>query len=153
LAAPILALDTSSFTVTSGSVVVVNNSHLRVTGDLFSLVNGSTLTATSPSPGQALSGALVRVSNGGVLNVSGGLVNFGGTGGNTINLTNGLCPSGDCFTFTGGIRVHFANNGTSSNVQIGGTPIKNPALGQFNIPNDVHIIVDGPASQVIISGK
>jgi|GEM_PF-1509064 len=151
-AAPVLALNASSFTVANGSVIVVNNSHLRVDSDLFSLINGSTLTAGSASPGQILNGALVRVSNGGVLTVSGGLVAFGGTGGNVVNLTNGFCPGGDCFDFNG-VRAHLANGASSSNVLVGGTPFKNPALGQINAPNDAHIIVDGPTSRVLIGGQ
>lgn len=152
--APVVMLhDFSSFIVRAGNVIVVNNSVLKVNGDLFSLANGSTLTARSAAPGQLFQGALVRVVGSGVLNVSGALVNFSGPAINTVNLTNGFCPGGDCFDFNG-VRVHCTgvSVGCGSNIQIGGTPIKNAALGQFNIPNDVHIITD-PTSKVIIGGN
>jgi FecR protein len=152
--APVVALhDFSSFTVRAGNVLVVNNSVLKVNGDLFSFANGSTLTAGSTAPGQVFQGAMVRVMGSGVLNVSGALASFSGPAISTVNLTNGFCPGGDCTDFNG-IRVHCTGSsvGCGSNIQIGGTPIKNAALGQFNMPNDVHIITD-PTSKVIIGGN
>ena len=89
---------------------------LRVTGNLFSLTNGSSLSL--------LNGPLVSLSGGSILNVTGALIGFGGTGGNLVSVTNSFCP---CTTI-GGIPVSLTGGALASNVSIAGA-IKNGGLG------------------------
>ncbi|MGH7392407.1 MAG: FecR domain-containing protein [Candidatus Rokuibacteriota bacterium] len=155
LTAPVLALNTSSFTVESGSGIVVNNSHLKVTGDLFVVGNGSTLVVNAKGL-PSVEGALVRVMNGGVLNVSGGLIRFEGPNdANTLRIFNTLCGGGDCNTFQG-VRVGTVNNGNPANVVITGTPIKGVTPSttiDLNGNNAAHVILDGSTSRITIGGN
>jgi hypothetical protein len=56
-----------------------------VTGDLFSLINGSTLSV--------LNGPLVSLSGGSILSVNGALIGFGGTGGNLCRSPTAFAPA------------------------------------------------------------
>jgi hypothetical protein len=113
---------------------------LRVTGDVFSLANGSTLSV--------LRGPLVSLSGGSILSVNGALIGFGGVGGNTVSVANSLCPC----TSIGGIPVSLTGGAVAANVSITGA-IKNGNLGALNLtPNAAVIRVDGAATKVTING-
>jgi hypothetical protein len=140
---PVVKLDGSTLSVTSGAGISVNSgSLLRITGDLLSMINGSTLTISS--------GGVLSVSGGSVVTISGALVAFGGTSGNVINVSNSVC-SGTCAS-SGGIPFN-ATNGAS--VSISGTAIKNSGLGSFNLNNvsTAVIVADGSNTKVVILGN
>ncbi len=82
-----------------------------------SLISGSTINVVN--------GPLIKVDgSGSALDVTGALVNFGGTGGNTIIVRNGLC-SGSCVTLGSPAINVFKPSGT---ITISGTSIKNSSL-------------------------
>ena len=83
-----------------------------------------------------------------MVNVSGGLVSFGGAGGNQVNVANNLCPC----TMLSGVPVSFQNGASVANVSIGPNPIRNGNLGTIGLasPNAAAIVVSGPASRVTI---
>jgi len=104
---------------------------------------GSTLTLNN--------GTILAASGGSVVTIKGGLVNFGGVG-NTINITNNLCPGG-C-TVIGGLKVLLTNGAIAGNVSVN-TPIINPGGGTINFSNGgntAHITVDGATTHVRIGG-
>jgi hypothetical protein len=139
----VVKLDSSTLTVNFGALVSVRNgSLLRVTGDFLTLTNGSTLHLQN--------GGLLNVVNS-VVNITGALINFGGSGGNAVNVSNPIC-SGTC-TSVGGINVHLAGGAVVGNVSIS-NPIKNGTLGALNqgATNAVIQLV-GPNSKVTISGN
>jgi hypothetical protein len=80
--------------------------------------------------------------------IRGALVNFGGTRGNTISVTNSLCP---CSVFSG-IPVALTNGALAANVSIGPKPIGNGSLGAVNLssPSTAVIVVSGASSRVTI---
>jgi hypothetical protein len=91
---PVFQLNTSTLNVVNGPLLsVTGGSQMTVTGDFASLLNGSKLTV--------LNGPLISVSGtsptGGLastLNITGALVNFGGTGGNNqVIINNGITPN------------------------------------------------------------
>ncbi len=137
----LVKLGRSAMVVATGAALnIAGGSLLRVTGDLFSLTNGSTLSV--------LSGPLVSLSAGSILNVNGALVGFGGTGGNLVSVANNLCP---CTTI-GGIPISLTGGALASNVSIAGA-IKNGNLGSLNLaPNSAAIRVDGVGTKVTING-
>ena len=137
----VVALDRSALTVGRGAALTLaGGSVLRVTGNLFSLTNGSSLNL--------LSGPLVSLSGGSMLNVTGALIGFGGSGGNLVSVTNSFCP---CTTI-GGIPVSLTGGALASNVSITGA-IKNGGLGTVNLaPNAALIRVDGATTKVTIGG-
>jgi hypothetical protein len=141
---PIAKLDASTLTVTSGAAALVQGgSFLKVTGDLFVLNNAATL--------KLLNGAALSVVNS-VVNISGALVNFGGSGNNLLSITNTLCSS-SC-TSIGGVNVFLTNGASSSNVSIT-NHIKNSSLGTVSLSNSettAVISVSGSTSKVTISG-
>jgi hypothetical protein len=137
----LVKLDASTLTVSSGAALsVAGGSVVNVTGDAFSLFNGSAL--------RLLNGPLVSLSSGSALNINGALVAFGGTGGNTVSVTNRLCP---CTTI-GGLPVSLTGGALASNVSIAGA-IKNAGLGTLNVaPNAAVLRVDGATTKVTIGG-
>jgi hypothetical protein len=145
LGGSLIRLDNSILNVSNGPLVnvtgnpgVVVASKLSVGGDLVSLVNGATLNI--------LNGPLLRVADASFANIAGGLISFGGTGGNTVNVTNSLCP---CSLF-GGVPVALQNGALATNVQIS-SPIKNPTLGTVNLsPNAALAVVNGAGSKLIV---
>jgi hypothetical protein len=145
LGGSLIRLDNSILNVNNGPLVnvtgnpgVVVASKLSVGGDLVSLVNGATLNI--------LNGPLLRVADASFANIAGGLISFGGTGGNTVNVTNSLCP---CSLF-GGVPVALQNGALATNVQIS-SPIKNPTLGTVNLsPNAALAVVNGAGSKLIV---
>jgi hypothetical protein len=137
----VMRLDRSVLTVARGAALsLAGGSVLRVTGDLFSLTNGSSLNL--------LSGSLVSLSGGSILNVTGALIGFGGSGGNLVSVTNSFCPC----TAIGGIPVSLTGGAVAGNVSITGA-IKNGSLGTVNLaPNAALIRVDGAGTKVTING-
>ena len=123
----------------SGALASVRNgSSLVVGGNLVTLMNGSTLNL--------LSGPVLNVSNSRV-DITGALIGFGGTGGNTVNITNNLCAGRGCTDF-GPLRVKLSGTPQVSITN----PIANPSLGTVNLlsPNAAHISVSGNGSRVTI---
>jgi hypothetical protein len=138
LGSSLIRLDNSVLNVANGSLVNVNASKLSVAGDLVNLLNGATLSL--------INGPLITVAGNGFANITGGLINFGGTSGNTVNVTNTLCP---CSLF-GGVPVALQNGALATNVQIS-SPIKNPTLGTVNLsPNAALAVVNGAGSKLIV---
>jgi hypothetical protein len=142
---PVFKLDASTLTVNNGALALVRGgSFLSVTGDFLHMRNGSTLNL--------LNGPLLNVSGNSAVNISGALVNFNGSGGNAINITNTLCPSG-CANI-GGLNVNLTGGAGIGNVSIT-NPIKNGALGAINLSNEntAVISVSGANSRVTITGN
>ena len=117
---PVIALDRGLINVSNGPLInLTKGSNMNVTGDLLSLVSGSKVNVVN--------GPLIAVSgNGSLLDVSGALVNFGGTGGNQIVVNNTITPTATL----NGLPVSTANGGT---VAIGSNPVKNPSLGTISV--------------------
>jgi hypothetical protein len=141
LGTELIRLDASTLSVLSGALVnVAGGSTLSVAGDLVHLRNGATLNI--------FSGPLLNVTGGSFVTIGGALVNFGGTRGNTISVTNSLCP---CSVFSG-IPVALTNGALTANVSIGPKPIGNGSLGAVNLssPSTAVIVVSGASSRVTI---
>jgi hypothetical protein len=130
---PVVALDNGLIHVTNGAFMTLRSgSNVDVTGDLLRLFNGSRI--------EVVNGPLIRVtgnSGGGTnpavstLNVSGALVNFGGSGGNTIVVNNGIPITA---TRGGPANNQFpVNLGGGASIAIGANPIRNPALGSITV--------------------
>jgi hypothetical protein len=126
---PVFGLDNSILNVQSGPLLsLTGGSSLTVNGDFASLTNGSRITVVN--------GPLIRVSGSSTgptsvpstLTVTGGLVNFGGTGGNQVIVNNSILPTGSPMS---GLPVNVGGGGSS--ISIGPTPIKNPGLGSVTI--------------------
>ena len=140
---PILVMDASIMNVMSGSFVSLGNQTvLSLAGDFISLLNGSALNITSAN------GFLISASGNSAFNVTGALINFGGTGNNVVQVQNSL------FSETiNGVAFSFINGATNGQVTVNGTPIQNPGLGSVNLPNGGSLIqVDGPNAIVDIQG-
>jgi hypothetical protein len=139
---PMIRLDGSHILVSDGALVAVRGgSFLNIGGDLLAMNNASTLSLNN--------GTILTASGGSVVKIQGGLVNFGGVG-NTINITNNLCPGG-C-TVIGGLKVFLTNGALAGNVTVD-TPIINPGGGTINFSNGgntAHITVDGATTKVRI---
>ncbi len=117
---PIVALDNGLINVQNGPLIrLTDGSNMLVTGDLLSLINGSRINV--------LNGPLASVDGAGtLLDVSGALVNFGGTGGNQIVVNNNIAPTATL----SGLPVSATTGGS---VTIGPNPVKNPALGNISV--------------------
>jgi hypothetical protein len=146
----VVKLDASSLTVQSGALALVRNgSLLTVAGDFLQL-NGQ---LNKPSTLSLLNGPVLSVSGNSVVNISGALVNFGGTGGNLVSVANTLC-SPSC-TSIGGINVNLVGGASAANVTIS-NPVKNGSLGSINLSNSAQtavISISGANSKVTISGN
>jgi hypothetical protein len=141
---PLVKLDASTLTISSGHAVrAMGGSFLSVSGDLFSLVNGSKLNITN--------GGAIFVSGDSVVKISGALINFGGTSGNQLNISNSFSPNGACSTECGGLAVATQNGASLGNVSIT-SPIKNSGLGSVNVTGSA-VVLDGANSKIIISGN
>jgi hypothetical protein len=132
---PLVSLDKGIINVTNGALITLRNgSNVNVTGDLLSLINQSKINVVNGPlirvDGVAVSGTAPAVS---ALNVSGALVNFGGTGGNQIIVNNNIAPTAT----TSGIPVSGAGI-TIGAVAGGTTPIRNPNLGTVTV-NGVNV--------------
>jgi hypothetical protein len=102
-----------------------------VTGDLFRIAGGSTLTVTN--------GALLSLSGASALNVSGALINFVGIG-NTLSISNNLCGNSRC-TMIGVLPVLVTGGGSIS--------LSNPIL---NLTGNTLTIAPGSAV-ITVSGS
>jgi FecR-like protein len=96
--------------VPTGHLVNVAASRLTVAGDLLRMGSGATLNVGSLS----FNGVLLNVLSGGVVNISGALVNFTGVNA-SINITNSLVPT----NFINGVPIFVAAGGDIRNVAIG----------------------------------
>lgn len=110
------SLTASSLTVKGHVLSMTNGARLSVTGDLFRLAGGSTLTVTN--------GALLSLSGKSTLSVAGALVNFIGSG-NTLSISNNLC--GGACTMVGNLPVLVTGGGsislTNPIVNLGGNTV------------------------------
>jgi hypothetical protein len=96
-----------------------NGSTLMVGGDLLHLLNGSRINV--------FNGPLIRVTgNGSLLNVGGALVAFGGTGGNSIVVTNPIAPTAT----PSGLPVSATAGGS---ITLGPNAVKEPTLGRISV--------------------
>lgn len=139
----LVRLDASSLSVARGAALSVGGgSVVNVTGDLFTLVNGSTLSL--------LNGPLLSLSGNSVLSVNGALVAFGGTGRNSVSISNSLCP---CTTIAG-IPISLTGGALPGNISITGAAVRNPALGSITLssPNAAVIRVDGAGTRLTVRG-
>jgi hypothetical protein len=131
---PVVALDNGLISVTNGAFMTLRSgSNVDVTGDLLRLFNGSRI--------EVVNGPLIRVtgnSGGGTnpavstLNVSGALVNFGGSGGNTIIVNNNIPVTA---RRGGAANNQFPVNigGGGASIAIGANPVRNPGLGSITV--------------------
>ncbi|HEY7202866.1 MAG TPA: FecR domain-containing protein [Methylomirabilota bacterium] len=126
------SLTASSMTVKGHALSLTGGARLSVTGDLFRLAGGSTLTVTN--------GALLSLSGGSSLNVAGALINFIGTG-NTLSISNNLC--GGACTMIGNLPVLLTGGGSVSLVN----PVVNLGGNTLTIaPGSAVITVTGGAN-------
>jgi hypothetical protein len=139
----LVRLDASTLNVSNGALArVAGGSKLTVGGNLVNLLNGATLTV--------FNGPLITVSGSSFVTITGSLINFGGTGGNKVNITNSLCPC----SIIGGVPVALQNGASAANVQIT-NPIKNAGLGQLNLSsaNAALAVVNGTNTKLKVSGQ
>jgi hypothetical protein len=111
LGSDLVRLDASTLSVSSGALARVAGSKLTLGGNFLTMVNGATLNL--------FSGPLLNVLNGGFVSITGALVNFGGTGGNLINVQNTLVPTG----FINGVPVFSSLGGTNGYTVTNSTPL------------------------------
>ena len=140
LVQPLLKVNGGTLTINGNAIRVAGGSAL-VTGDLFSVSGGGTLRIQN-------GGAALFVSGSSIVNIGGFLVNFTGVG-NTVSISNGLCP---CFTTSSGINVALQNGATSASVIGGfGTAVKNAAGNTFSVgAADAVIVINGGGSKVTV---
>lgn len=135
---PLLAMDKSFINVTNGALInLTQGSNMKVTSDLISMFSGSKINVVN--------GPLIAVAGAGsLLDVSGALVNFGGTGGNKIVVNNSISPTATL----SGLPVSATLGGS---VNIGGTAVKNPSLGSISVNGSLIAATNG--GTVSIQGK
>jgi hypothetical protein len=136
---PVFQLNNSILKVWNGPLLsVTGGSQMTVNGDFASLINGSTINVVN---GPLISVSGTSPTNSSIasnLNITGALVNFGGTGGNQVIINNGITPNG----FPGGIPVSQQCDGGCSISIPGPNPIKNPSLGTVTV-NGVPVTSTG----------
>ncbi len=134
---PVVAMDKSFINVTNGALInLTHGSNMKVTGDLISMLSGSKINVVN--------GPLISVAGAGsLLDVSGALVNFGGTGGNKIVVNNSIAPTATL----SGLPVS-ATYGGSVNIS---NSIKNPSLGSISVNGSLISATNG--GKVDIKGK
>lgn len=104
----LVRLDHSSALTMNGNLLNLNNATASVTGYLFSLNNGSTLTLNN--------GALFSLTNGSSLNLTGNAFGVFGSGTNTLSIDNNLCTA-TCFQLVNSANQPFLlPNGTPLHV-------------------------------------
>lgn len=144
---PVLKLDGSTLTVTTGDLIRVRNgSLLKVTGDFAQLSNGAKINVSD--------GAFLSVSGGSVVNISGALVNFATAASNQVNVTNSLTPTTGCSScgpFAS--QITLTNGATFSNVNISANAIKNNGSGGTFSVTGSAILLEGSTSKITISGN
>jgi hypothetical protein len=136
----VMALDRGLINVRNGPLIrLADGSVLVVTGDLLQLLNGSKINV--------FNGPLIQVTgSGSLLNVSGALVAFGGTGGNAVVVNNSIPPT----TTPSGIPVSATSGGS---VTIGTSPVKNPTLGSISVSPGGSLIQASGGGTVTIAGQ
>jgi len=134
---PVVAMDKSFINVTNGALInLTYGSNMKVIGDLISMLTGSKINVVN--------GPLISVAGAGsLLDVSGALVNFGGSGGNKIIVNNSIAPTATL----SGLPVS-ATYGGSINIS---NPIKNPNLGSISVNGSLISAANG--GSVKIQGK
>ena len=127
---PVVALDRGLINVTNGALInLTYGSNMNVLGNLLSLTNGSKINVVN--------GPLISVAGlGSLLDVSGALVNFGGTGGNKIIVNNSIAPTATL----SGLPVSATYGGS---VNIGPNPVKNPSLGTISATGSLISATNG----------
>jgi len=140
---PVIKVNGSTLNVNGSAFRVAGGSGFTVSGDLVSVINGGTVNIPN--------GALLFASGGSVVNVTGAPLAFGGTAGNTINITNNFCTS--C-TIINTLRVETRNGATPSNITMTGTAVRNVGLGTVNLgsASTAIIVIDGANTKVNFSG-
>ena len=135
---PVVAMDKSFINVTNGALInLTHGSNMKVTGDLISMLSGSKINVVN--------GPLISAAGAGsLLDVSGALVNFGGTGGNKIVVNNSIAPTATL----SGLPVSATYGGS---VNIGANPIKNPSLGSISVNGSLISATNG--GKVDIKGQ
>lgn len=119
-----------------------------VSGDLLSLTNGSRINVVN-GPLNHVTGSAPTDTNAdrtSFLNVSGSLVNFGGTGGNQIIVNNAIAPTATL----SGIPVSNAGGGGAISIT---NPIKNPGLGTITVNGGGSVIQTTSGGRVTIAGN
>jgi hypothetical protein len=119
---------------------VAGGSYLNVTGNLFSLNNGSTLNINGS--------ALVTISGGSVFSLTGSLGTFG-TGINTLNITNTAVLCSGCQLVTNitnllGVPVLLGNGVSPGQISVSSSFV---ALAGLGGSNTVHYT--GPSAALI----
>ena len=134
---PVVAMDKSFINVTNGALInLTYGSNMKVIGDLISMLSGSKINVVN--------GPLISVAGAGsLLDVSGALVNFGGTGGNKIIVNNSITPTATL----SGLPVSATYGGSISIAN----PIKNPSLGSISVNGSLISATNG--GKVTIQGK
>jgi len=94
----LVGLNAASLAIQSGHLLNLNAANATISGYLFSLANGSTLSINN--------GLLFSLTNGSNLNLNANAFGVFGAGTNTLNVTNGLCGSSAAC----GQLVNSANN-------------------------------------------
>ena len=132
-----VALDKGLLNVTNGPLIsLTQGSYLSVTGDLLKLrfVNASRINV--------FNGPLISVAGAGsLLSVSGGLVNFGGTGGNQIIVNNTISPTAT-LTQAGVAGIGISATGGGS-ITVGPNAVKNPSLGTISVTGSLIQATNG----------
>jgi hypothetical protein len=124
------ALSASSLTIRGDALNLSGGARLAVSGDLFRIGGGSTLTIAN--------GALLNLSGGSTLSVAGALINFLGSG-NRLLITNNLCGNAGC-TMIGGLPVLVRGGGSI----VLNNPVLNLAGNRLEIAQGAAVItVDG----------
>ncbi len=147
----LVALDASSLTIQSGSLVSVSGggSSVGVIGDLVSLVNGSTLNINN--------GFLVSVLNEGTFTLNGALINFGigeGAGGNTFNLTNPTLCAGCTVNSDFAVPILLRPGADINNVSINGDlpfPGESSSGNSLNLGDNQPVLELGPGGSIDIT--
>ncbi len=125
LKGPVFSLNKGLITVTNGPLLSLKNgSTMDVLGDFLKLINGSTINVVN--------GPAILVENpGSVLSVTGALLDFGNTSGNSLIINNAISPT----VTISGIPV---SEGTTSSISIGSNPIiNNPGGNTITISGSV----------------
>ncbi len=133
----LVGLNAASLAIQSGHLLNLNAASATISGYLFSLANGSTLSINN--------GLLFSLTNGSNLNLNANAFGVFGAGTNMLNVTNGLCGAGAAC----GQLVNSANapfNGPNGPIRVAGTSqnlvlpnnfnvfaAQNPALQKVNI--------------------
>ena len=133
----LVALDKSFINVTNGALInLVAGSSMKITGDLISMLSGSKINVVN--------GPLISaIGTGSLLDVSGALVNFGGTGGNKIVVNNSIAPTATL----SGLPVSATYGGSVSLTN----PVKNPSLGSISVNGSLIQAANG--GTVNVQGK